>query len=67
VTDDFGISDSEHCLLSTSLSAPVGGTNGDIIQHLHGSYMHTLLRIDYTFSLQGALNEDSKGLSSAKE
>ena len=26
-----------------------------------------LLRMDYMFSLQGALNEDSKGLSSAKE
>ena len=26
-----------------------------------------VLRMDYTFSLQGALNEDSKGLSSAKE
>ena len=26
-----------------------------------------MLRMDYTFSLQGALNEDSKGLSSAKE
>jgi hypothetical protein len=28
---------------------------------------HYVLRMDYTFSLQGALNEDSKGLSSAKE
>jgi hypothetical protein len=49
-----------HLCTVHTLWGAIYGNDLPIIQHV-------MLRMDYTFSLQGALNEDSKGLSSAKE